>query len=90
MGKKWVKTTFFQLFVENRPHLKLNFTECELLIFSSILASTKTSQENSNTAMTAVVSVSPTKIDVLAVTRVKSYSGAKIITFFAATDSAVI
>ena len=50
----------------------------------------RTSRRCSASAMTAVVSVSPTKIDVLAVTRVKSYSGAKNVTFFAATDGAVI
>ena len=33
MGKKWVKNSFFELFEENRPHLKFNFTHSELIIF---------------------------------------------------------
>ena len=33
MGKKWVKNSFFELFVENRPHLKFNFTKIQLFIF---------------------------------------------------------
>ena len=37
MGKKWVKNSFFELFVENRPHLKFNFTYPELFIFLILL-----------------------------------------------------
>ena len=37
MGKKWVKNSFFELFVENRPHLKFNFTYSELLIVLILL-----------------------------------------------------
>ena len=31
--KKWVKNSFFELFVQNRPHLKFNFTQIDLWIF---------------------------------------------------------
>ena len=33
MGEKCVKNSFFKPFVENRPHLKFNFTYPELLFF---------------------------------------------------------
>ena len=36
-GKKWVKNSFFELFVENRPHLKFNFTYSELFIVLILL-----------------------------------------------------
>ena len=38
MGKKWVKNSFLELFVENRPHLKFNFTAFNFLILLMYLS----------------------------------------------------
>ena len=37
METKWVKNSFFELFVENRPRLKFNFIRCELFIVLILL-----------------------------------------------------
>ena len=37
METKWVRNSFFELFVENRPHLKFNLIRCELFIVLILL-----------------------------------------------------